>query len=246
MEGRVAFADGLDRAIGHCAHRQEPLFGEHRLDHGLASRAYADGVLMRLDFFEQPRNLEMIDDFLARILARHPAIRAAVLVDVRGAVEDRNLLEAVTLAQLEVDRIVRGRDFQRAGAEFAIDRGVGDDLYLATYQRQPNRLADVRLVALVVGIHGDRGVTEHRLGPRRCDRYSAGAVGERVTDVPEAALDVLVIDFEIGQRRFASRAPVDEPLGAIDELLVVKIDEDLRDRLRQARIKREALAAPVA
>ena len=113
-------------------------------------------------------------------------------------------------------------------------------------QRQTKRLADVRLVALVVGIHGDRGVTEHRLGPCRRDRDRARAVGERVADVPKAALDVLVIDFEIGQRRFASRAPVDQPHRAVDEFLVVKIDEDFGHRLRKARVEREALAAPVA
>ena len=138
-------------------------------------------------FSSSPADFEVLDDLLARFLARQPAIRAAVLVDVRGAVENRDLLEAVTLAQLEVDRVVRGRDFQRAGAEFAIDRRVGDDLYLAPDQRQPNSLADVRLVALVVGIHRDGGVAEHRLGPRRRDRDRAGAVGERVADVPEAA-----------------------------------------------------------
>ena len=69
-----------------------------------------------------------------------PAIRAGVFVHVRGAVEDRDLFEAVTLAQIEVHRVVRGRDFQRAGAEFAIDRGVGDDRYLAAHQRQAKRL----------------------------------------------------------------------------------------------------------
>src|ERR1700675_3833859 len=136
MKGRVTVAHRLDRAISHRAHRQEPLLGEHRLDDGVASRAYADGVPIRLDFFEQPRNLEVFNDFLARILARHPAIRTAVLVDVGGAVEDRDLLEAVMLAQLEVHRVVRGCDFQRAGAEFSINRCVGDYLYLAPYQRQ--------------------------------------------------------------------------------------------------------------
>src|SRR5271154_2501581 len=122
MEGRIALAHRFDRAIGHRAHAEEPLLGEHRLDHGVASRAYADGVRLGLDLFEQARGFEVVDDLLARFLARQPAIRAAVLVDVRGAVENRDLLEVVTLAQLEVHRIVRGRDFERASAEFAIDR----------------------------------------------------------------------------------------------------------------------------
>ena len=102
------------------------------------------------------------------------------------------------------------------------------------------------LVALVVGIHGDRGVAQHRLRPRRRDRDRTGAVGERVADEPQAALDVLVIDFEVGQRRLASRAPVDKPLGPVDDALVVKIDEDFGHGAREARVECEALAAPVA
>src|SRR5271154_2455426 len=141
MEGRVAFAHRLDRAIGHRAHAQEPLLGEHRLDDGVASRTYADRMFVRLDLFEESRRFQVPDDLLARVLARHPAIGAAVVVDVPSTVQNRNLLEAVALAELEVDRIVRGRDLQRAGAEFTIDRGVGDDFYLALDQRQSKRLA---------------------------------------------------------------------------------------------------------
>ena len=203
-------------------------------------------MLVRLDFFEESREFEILDDLLARILARESAIRTAVLVDVRGIVEDRDLLEVVALAEIEIHRIVRGRDFERAGAEFAIDRGVGDDFYLARCQRQTKHLADVRLVTLVVRIHGDGSVTEHRLGPRGRNRYRASTVGERVADVPEAAGDVLVIDFEVGQRGFAARAPVDQPHRAVDEFLVVEIDEDFGHRLREAGVECEALAAPVA
>ena len=45
-------ANRLDRSIGHLLHAQKPLLGEHRLDDGIASRAYADGMRVRLDLFE--------------------------------------------------------------------------------------------------------------------------------------------------------------------------------------------------
>src|ERR1019366_7626321 len=133
MKGRVALAHRFDRAIGHLLHRPEPWLGEHRLDDRVASRAHAYRMLMRLDLFEQAALFEVLDDLLARILARQSAICARVFIHPRLAVEHRDLLEAVTLAQFEVDRVVGGSYFQGAGAEFAIDRGVGDDLYLAPH-----------------------------------------------------------------------------------------------------------------
>ena len=55
-----------------------------------------------------------------------------------------------------------------------------------------------------------------------------------------------MIDFEVGQRGFAARTPVDQAHRAVDEFLVVEIDEDFGHRLREAGVEREALAAPVA
>src|SRR6202521_5663860 len=60
------------------------------------------------------------------------------------------------------------------------------------------------------------------------------------------AVGVFVIDFEIGERRFASRAPVDQPAIAVDQTLAMEPDEDLGHRAREAGVEREALAAPVA
>ena len=56
---------------------------------------------------------------------------------------------------------------------------------------------------------------------------------------------VLVLDLEVGERRAALGAPVDEPRRAVDEPLLVQAHEGLAHRAVHVRVHREPLARPV-
>src|SRR5581483_561605 len=56
----------------------------------------------------------------------------------------------------------------------------------------------------------------------------------------------LVIDFEVGKRGLAARAPVDQAERAVYQPLAIETDENFAHRARKPGIEREALAAPVA
>src|ERR1019366_7697827 len=103
-------------------------------------------------------------------------------------------------------------NLQGTRSKTAIHELVSKERDLATYQGQTNSftnrpaiLNNQRSIAVVIRVYADTRIAQHGFGPRRCDRDRAGAVRKRVSDVPKAARNVLVIDFEIGQRRFASR-----------------------------------------
>ena len=165
---------------------------------------------------------------------------AAVLAD------HADLGQAVAAADLEVVRVVAGRDLQRAGAELGLDVVVGDDRQLAPDERQDRRLPDQVLVALVVRVHRDGGVGEHRLRAHGRDRdHLALAAGERVRDVGERVDDLAVLDLEVGDRRAGARIPVDHVVVAVDVALLVEVDEDLQDGLVVAGVEREALVLVV-
>ena len=125
---------------------------------------------------------------------------------------------------------------------------VGDDRQLAADDRQHGRAADEVPVALVLRMHGDRGVAEHRLGTRRRDHQPVAPVAarRRVGDVVELALDGPRLDLEVGDRGVQRRRPVDHVLAAIDQPLVVEPHEGVAHRAREAGVEREALARPVA
>ena len=95
-------------------------------------------------------------------------------------------------------------------------------------------------------MHGDGGVAQHRLRPRRRDDDEFVAALDRIFDVPEAALDLDLLHFEIGDRGLELGVPIDEALVLVDQAVAIKLDEHLHHRARQPFVHGEALARPVA
>jgi hypothetical protein len=139
-----------------------------------------------------------------------------LLVDLRLEVQDLQYRQAVPLADQPVVEVVRRRDLHHARAEFAVDVVVADDRDVAIGERQSHRLADQVPVALVLRMHGDGRVAEHRLGSRRRDDQRAGVIGERIAQLPQLALLLLAVHLEVGHRGAELGIPVDQPLAAID------------------------------
>ena len=146
-------------------------------------------------------------------------------------------------ADLEVVRVVRGCHLDRAGAELGIDVVVGDNGDAATGEGKLDLGADEVCVTLVVGMHRDGGVAEHRLGTGgRDDDAVLRVVNAAVPDRDKLALVLAVLDLDVGQRSQAARAPVDDALGAVDETVVVQPLEDREDGAREPFVHREPLA----
>ena len=138
-----------------------------------------------------------------------------------------------------------GRDLERAGAELGVDVLVGDDRQQPADERQDRRLADQARVALVAGVHRDGRVGQHRLGADRRHRDRARARLERVVDRVERVLDPALLDLEVGDRGAQARIPVDHVVVAVDEALLVQVDEHERDRALVVVVHREALVRVV-
>ena len=142
-------------------------------------------------------------------------------------------------ADLEVVEVMRRRDLDRARALLGIGVVVTNDRDLAADQRQDDFTADQMLIALVLRIDGNGGVTQQRLGARRRNhdvglrvfRTECHAF-ERIAEMPEVAPDLLLLDFEVGDRGLEFRVPVDEPLRLVDEACFIELDEEFDDRLR--------------
>jgi hypothetical protein len=164
--------------------------------------------------------------------------------DAGVLVEDAEHRQVVPAADLEVVGVVRRRDLHRAGAERRVDvlvRHHGDQ---PAGQRQQHLGADQVAVALVVGVHRHGRVPEHRLDPGRRD-VDRAAVQVAVAHRDELALDLAVLDLDVGQAAAQHGRPVDEPLGAVDEPVVVQALEDVLDGPREPVVHREPLTAPV-
>ncbi len=123
---------------------------------------------------------------------------------------------------------------------------VAKDGNAAADQWQHGKVADEMLVALVLGMNRDAGVAEHRLRPRRGDGDElVRALFDGIFQIPERALGLAALDFEVADRGVQLRVPIDQPLIAIDQALAMELDEDAAHRGREPLVHGEALARPI-
>src|SRR6185437_13652744 len=139
-----------------------------------------------------------------------------VLVERGARSQDVDLFQAVAQADLVVVEIVRRRDLDAAGAEGGVDVGVGNDWYRPVSERQRQAFADEMFVALVVRIHGDGRVAQHRLRTGGGHYDLTRPVFQRIAQMPKVTFLLLALYFEVGERREQHGVPVDQPLAPID------------------------------
>ena len=237
--------DDVNRFLCKRLHLDEPLRGKHRLDRLAAAVAAADVVAVRLDLDEIALLLKIRHDGLARLIAVHAVILAAVYY-LAVLVDALDLRKVMAQADLIVVGVVTGRHLDGAGAEAQLDIIIRHDGELAPDERKNGVLADKMPVLFILGIDGNAGIAEHRLRARGGDDEFLVGILHRVADVPEAAGNILILDLRIGQRRAAVRAPVYHPAALVYEALVVKLTESLAHGLGTGLVHGEAAAVPVA
>ena len=110
-------------------------------------------------------------------------------------------------------------------------------------------LRDEMLVALIVRMHRDGGVTEHGFGARGGDHDVGRGIGgievpplKRIAQMPEVALHLDLLHLEVGDGGEQLRVPIDQALVFIDEAGAIEIDEHLAHRARKPLVHGEAFA----
>ncbi len=230
--------------LGQRADLDEPLQRQPRLDRLLGAGAVPDAVhvrpLLRDDAVLRAQCLAHRDTGLEPV---HAVEFGAGVRDPALLVHDRRHRQVVALPDLEVVRVVRRGDLHRAAAELGVHVLVGDDRDLAAGQRQLDLGADQVPVALVVRVHRDGGVAEHRLhaGGGHDDFGVAGAVAHR----HQLAVDLAVLHLDVGDRRAHRGRPVHQPLRPVDQAVVVEPLEDRLHRAGEPGVHGEPLPAPV-
>src|SRR6185437_11587935 len=162
--------------------------------------------------------------------------------------EDIDLRELMPFADFEIVEVVRRRDLHRARSLLGVGILVGDDGDFSPDQWQSHVLADQFLVALIIGMHRHRGVTEHGLRPRRRHENKCRRIVrvedlslDRVAQVPEMPPGLDLDHFQIGNRGKQLGIPVDESLVLVDETRTIKLHKNYKDGAREALIQRKAL-----
>ena len=146
-------------------------------------------------------------------------------------VEHLARLETGTLADLKVVEIMSRCDFYSAGTQFGVGMFVGDNRDQTASDRQTDIFAHQMCIAFIRRVHRDRHVGQHRFRARGGHADETAAVLQRIFEMPEFAVDLPRFDLKIRDRGFQARVPVDEPLVAVEQPLVIEIHKHLDDGL---------------
>ena len=247
VDDDIATAHGVAGGLGQGIDLDPPLQAQPRLDRFAAAFRMPDAVHIRpLLGDDAALGRQRLADLDPGLEPVHPIELSSGARDVAAGVHDRRHRQVVPHPDLEVVGVMSGSDFDCAGAEFGIDVGIGDHDDLAVLKRVRQRGAHEMPVAVVVGVHGDGGVTQHGLdaGGRHHD-VRFGVLQRAVPEGHQFAVDLLVSHLEIGDGGLQHRGPVDQALGPVDQPGIEEPLEDGSHRPGQAFVHGEPVAAPV-
>jgi len=264
-EAHAAAFHGLEALLREFVHPHEPLVGEVGFDHLPGAVAARHHQLVRPGLDQQALGFQFRQHGFARLEAveTSEAFRCSV-VEVCRVGEQVDHRQAVPLPHRIIVEVVRRGHLHHAGAEGAVDVGIGDHRDRAAAERQAHLLSDEVGIARVLGVHHHGDVAEHRLRAGGSDHevvaglaqghvalgialdVLVGGVDQRVADRPQVAVLLLAHYLEIGDRGLQHRVPVDQLLAAVDVALLVQAHEGLDYGLRGHRVHGEHAARPVA
>ena len=222
-ERHAAVARRRDRRLGELLGIGVPLLGQERLDRHAAAIAVGHGVGVRLDLLDagpappcRPRSSCARRSGRARDISPAPC-RSAARTCRRSMIASSLWRRPTSKSLKSCAGVILTAPEPFSGSEYS-SATIG--------MRRPTSgrigvLADQVLPLGIVGMHGDRGVAQHGLGPGRRDDDVLVAALDRILEVPQAAPDLAQFDLEVGDRRQHLGVPVDQPVVLVDQALAL-------------------------
>ena len=182
----------------------------------MAAVAVPHVVGVRLHLDKEPEPFHIGNDALSRLIAVEPRIFARELVHRAVVVHHADDGQVMTEPHFEVVGVVRGGDLHRARTEFGVDVLVLHEGDLSPHEGQGERLADEGRIARVAGMHRNGGIAQHGLGAGGRDGDKLVRAVHGVSEMPEEARVLAVLDFGVRKRCLAVGAPVDDAAAAVN------------------------------
>ena len=189
--------------------------------------------------------LQILDDSFPCLITLHPGVPAALFVDGRVVVHNIDLRQVMTLPDFEIIWVMGRRDLNRTGSEFLVYIIICHDRNLSVHKRQKRFLSYDILVSVVVRMYGNGGISKHRLRTGCRNLKELICSHDRILDMPEESVLLLMLNLRIRQGSLTYRTPVDDPGTLIDISLLIEPDKYFLYRLRASFIHSEPFSVPV-
>ena len=93
---------------------------------------------------------------------------------------------------------------------------------------------------------GYRGVPKHSFWTGRCyNKRGVGIINQRIANMIQLSVNLLMFDFDVGEGSQASRAPVDQSLTSVNQAFLIQTDEHLLHGCGQTLVHGEPEPGPV-
>ena len=213
----------------------------------VAAGAGADIVLVGLHLHQPAPGLQVGHNGLAGLIAVHAGVAPIALHHLAAVVQNPDGLQIVPQAHLKVVGVVGGGHFHAAGAKFQVHVLVGHNGHFPAHQGQDALFAHKARIALVGGVDGHAGISQHSLRPGGGHNDILAFLPlDGVADVPEVSGLVLVLHLHVAEGGDAVGTPVDDTGALVDEPLFIEAYEHMPDGLGQPLVHGKAGALPVA
>ena len=236
----------IDRRFCQFFHLYKPLLLDQRLYRCAAAVMGSHRMGMGNDFYKKSLLFQIFYDHLSRFIAVHTRIFSAFFIDGGVIVHNVDLFQVVTFAYLKVVRIVSRRDLHRSGSELLIYIIVRHDRDLPADQRQDYIFPDNITISLIIRMYRDRSITEHGFRTGRCDLQEPVSPCDRILDMPEMSLLLLMLHLSVRKGCLAFRTPVDDPGTLVNISFVIQADKHFFYGFGTALVHCKPLSVPVA
>ena len=169
-------------------------------------------VAVRNNFYKESLLFQVFYHGLTCLVAVHTCIFSAKAVDGCVIIEDIDLLKVMTASNLKVVGVVCRCNLNAACSEFLVNILIGNNRDLSVCKRKFQHLAYKVFISLILRVYSNCCIAEKCLRTCGCDLNETSFLTyDRIIDVPEKSVLVLMYNLRVRNRSLAYRTPVDDP-----------------------------------
>ena len=161
-------------------------------------------------FYQKSKFFQICNHCLTCFIAVHTSVFSAKLVDGRIVIHNVDLFQIVTASNLEVVRVMGRCNLYTSCSEFLVYIFIGNHRDFSVCERKLQHLADKIFVTLILRVYGNSSITQQSFRTSSCDLYETSLFSyDRVINVPEKSVLILMLNLCIRDGSLAYRTPVD-------------------------------------
>ena len=154
-------------------------------------------VYMILNLNKKSCCLKVLNHRLTCLITVHSGIFATIFINSSIIIEHINLREIVSLANLEIVRVMCRCNLNNTCTKFHIYVFICNNRNLAVHKRQFNHLSDKVFVSVIIRIYCKRRVTDKCLRTCSCDDDGIICSYDWILDMPEMSCLLLIFNLSI-------------------------------------------------